>query len=350
MDDLRLRIGADISGVQAGGDQLKSTLSAIQTAVDRVSASFKAIAAAASDGLASVSSGAGVAKAAIAGAVESMGGLADLGGAIPTAPIGELVTANNAANGQIVNGARDAAGLVHQIWTQTIRTVVDGFATGVEQMIEKGASFVSVMENIGKRLLNNWISMIGKQVEATIMGEMGKVAAKKAGAAQGAAIDAAANLKTIVSDAATAASGAYKAMAGIPVIGPFLGAAAAATVFAAVMAFRGLVASAAGGFDIPAGVNPLTQLHAQEMVLPAHLANPMRAMLSNYQAGDGAGFWGASGGHSFTFGDTHVQGSANMGRTELELALSRHRDVLMDQIHSAVRGGWTSTAPSPFRA
>lgn len=39
-------------------------------------------------------------------------------------------------------------------------------------------------------------------------------------------------------------------------------------------------ASAAGGFDIPAGTNPLTQLHAQEMVLPADLANNVRNMTS----------------------------------------------------------------------
>jgi hypothetical protein len=38
----------------------------------------------------------------------------------------------------------------------------------------------------------------------------------------------------------------------------------------------GVVASAAGGWDIPAGINPVTQLHAQEMVLPAALAEKVR--------------------------------------------------------------------------
>jgi hypothetical protein len=42
-----------------------------------------------------------------------------------------------------------------------------------------------------------------------------------------------------LSNAKTAASGAYKAMAGVPVIGPELGAVAAAAVFAGAMAFEG---------------------------------------------------------------------------------------------------------------
>jgi hypothetical protein len=36
--------------------------------------------------------------------------------------------------------------------------------------------------------------------------------------------------------------------------------------------------AAAKGFDIPAGVNPVTQLHQREMVLPAELADAVRDM------------------------------------------------------------------------
>ena len=36
--------------------------------------------------------------------------------------------------------------------------------------------------------------------------------------------------------------------------------------------------SAAGGYDIPSGVNPVAQLHQQEMVLPKDLANRVRGM------------------------------------------------------------------------
>ena len=44
--------------------------------------------------------------------------------------------------------------------------------------------------------------------------------------------------------------------------------------------------SAAGGFDVPSGLNPVTQLHAREMVLPADLSDQVRALAG---AGDGGG-------------------------------------------------------------
>ena len=44
-------------------------------------------------------------------------------------------------------------------------------------------------------------------------------------------------------------------------------------------------ASAAGGYDIPAGVNPVVQTHAREMILPEHLADVVR----NMAAGGGGG-------------------------------------------------------------
>ena len=59
--------------------------------------------------------------------------------------------------------------------------------------------------------------------------------------------------------------------------------------FAGVAALAGKVASARGGYDIPAGVNPMTQLHEEEMVLPKQHANTIRA-LGKSVMGDGGGF------------------------------------------------------------
>ena len=58
--------------------------------------------------------------------------------------------------------------------------------------------------------------------------------------------------------------------------------------FAGVAALAGKVASARGGYDIPAGVNPMTQLHEEEMVLPKQHANTIRA-LGKSVMGDGGG-------------------------------------------------------------
>lgn len=90
--------------------------------------------------------------------------------------------------------------------------------------------------------------------------------------------------------AASAAIKAYDSLASIPYVGPFLGAAAAAAALAygavQVRTIEGQQYSAAGGFDIPSGVNPVTQLHQNEMVLPAWIAGPLRDGIRN---GGGAG-------------------------------------------------------------
>jgi hypothetical protein len=101
--------------------------------------------------------------------------------------------------------------------------------------------------------------------------------------------------------APVAAGKAAESQAGIPYIGPILAAAAFAAMMSMVLGSKGgggstttttRIPSAAGGFNIPRGLNPLTQLHEEEMVLPAHIANPLRDSLAQ---GGGAG-QGADGG------------------------------------------------------
>jgi hypothetical protein len=58
--------------------------------------------------------------------------------------------------------------------------------------------------------------------------------------------------------------------------GPVAAAAAAATTAAAVMESMMPLATAARGFDVPAGATPWTMLHPREMVLPADIAQPLR--------------------------------------------------------------------------
>ncbi|WP_164963957.1 hypothetical protein [Rubrivivax sp. JA1026] len=85
-------------------------------------------------------------------------------------------------------------------------------------------------------------------------------------------------------NATQAGTGAAAAVAPTPFVGPMMALAAMAAIFAAVSAMGRK--SAARGYDIPSGVNPMTQLHEEEMVLPAHIANPLRAALA------GGGFGG----------------------------------------------------------
>ncbi|WP_424191839.1 phage tail tape measure protein [Ampullimonas aquatilis] len=89
-------------------------------------------------------------------------------------------------------------------------------------------------------------------------------------------------LQQIHTNAMAAGAAAYQAVVGIPVIGPALAPPAAAVAYAGTMAFASF--SAEGGYDIPAGMNPITQLHQKEMVLPAEHADTIR----NLAGGGGA--------------------------------------------------------------
>jgi hypothetical protein len=88
-------------------------------------------------------------------------------------------------------------------------------------------------------------------------------------------------LATIATEGAKAGAGAAASQASIPIIGPGLAIAAMGAVLAAVGGLSAKVPSAAGGFDIPKGMNPLTQLHEREMVLPATLADTVRDMAAS---------------------------------------------------------------------
>ena len=52
-------------------------------------------------------------------------------------------------------------------------------------------------------------------------------------------------------------------------------------VFGSFGGGAGAVASAAGGYDIPSGENPVTRLHEKEMVLPSRYANVIRGLANN---------------------------------------------------------------------
>ena len=89
-------------------------------------------------------------------------------------------------------------------------------------------------------------------------------------------------------NAYSAMAAAWQAMCAIPVVGPALGVAAGAAAFAGVSAIAKNIRSASGGYDIPAGTNPITQLHAEEMVLPAKYANAIRDMTNGGSGGGGS--------------------------------------------------------------
>ena len=143
--------------------------------------------------------------------------------------------------------------------------------------------------NVEKAFLNSLVQMLAKYI-AHKVAKLGVAAATQqtevAITAQGTAetegIENVAAFKSIFRDAAKGAAHAFeKVMAAVPfptnvVLAPL----AAAGTFAAIAAFGGNIGSAEGGWDIPAGINPITQLHQREMVLPAGPAQTLRDLSS----------------------------------------------------------------------
>ena len=152
-------------------------------------------------------------------------------------------------------------GAIQGNFTSSINAMLKGtqaFGTGIRGL------FISIVDSITNMFVQmgvQWVAMTIKQLI------MGKITAAS----------------TIAGHAAEAGAAAYAATAAIPIVGPALAPGAAAASYAGAMSFQASVA-AAKGFDIPAGVNPVTQLHQEEMVLPADLANAVRDM-----AGGGGG-------------------------------------------------------------
>ena len=165
--------------------------------------------------------------------------------------------------------------------TQNFRTAMNNFfksmgQTFIQEMVTKP------LAGMMQRMVQE--SAIYKMIFGT------KETLETAAAAKTAATKATETTSVVTANATQAASGAAASQASIPYVGPILAIAAMAAIMAAVMGLMGggagsqttttttRIPSAAGGWDIPAGINPLTQLHENEMVLPAEHAQTIREM------------------------------------------------------------------------
>jgi len=166
---------------------------------------------------------------------------------------------------------------------QTFKSTIGGMITGTQTFRQ---SIAGMLTGLVSDFANMAITMAAKWAATHLLmtGVFGSALAQRAAMQNAAAVTGSVTQKVqatgqITTDASVGAAGAASAVAAIPIVGPSLAPAAAATTFAEIMSFMsGIVASAAGGYDIPANINPVTQLHAQEMVLPAPLADKIRGM------------------------------------------------------------------------
>ena len=178
----------------------------------------------------------------------------------------------------------------HQLRLAKIKGDLQG--TQLEPLVNTYKAAEVALGNAISGILNRTMTLgqamksVWQGISQTVIGEIGKILAKKVAAW---AVEKSLALAGIGTKAVEAGAGSAAAMASIPFVGPALAIAAMASVMGAVMASKSSVPSAAMGYDIPAGLNPLTQLHEREMVLPAKHADVIRGMADGQASAQGGG-------------------------------------------------------------
>ncbi|NTV01935.1 MAG: hypothetical protein HGB04_04005 [Chlorobiaceae bacterium] len=193
-----------------------------------------------------------------------------------------------------------------KLWTELSKSISDGVGQALGGFIVGTKSWGQAVTSIFQSVQNAFGQMIGKMI-AGYLEEQGAailgIGVKKAEAA---------------TTQGSAAMKAADSQAGIPIIGPAL----------AIAAFAGIMAltthSAEGGFDIPAGLSPVTQLHPKEMVLPERLADNVRKMTGN---------GGGSGAQAFNINITAMDGQS------VRRFFNQHKTELMKSLRDATRNG-----------
>jgi hypothetical protein len=149
---------------------------------------------------------------------------------------------------------------------QVMQAAQSSMETAISGMIQRTQTLRQAMATI-------WAG-----IRQSIAGEIAKIIAQKVMMFAKERLMAIAGIGT---KAAEAGAGAAASQAAIPIVGPALAMASMAAIMGSVMGLTGSIPSAAAGWSIPSGVNPMAQLHEREMVLPAQYADVIRNMGDN---------------------------------------------------------------------
>ncbi len=174
-------------------------------------------------------------------------------------------------------------------WRAIMQPIANTIAQSVEGMVFGMTSLKRTLFNIGRSILDQFIQAQAQKLtialsteaahtSAAVTGATIRAEAEEAGAKRGVLASIWAGLKMIAINAVKVISAVWSAIAGIPYVGPFLAPVMAIAAGVAVAGLASKITSARGGYSVPKGVNPITQLHEEEMVLPKAEANAVRRM------------------------------------------------------------------------
>ena len=163
----------------------------------------------------------------------------------------------------------------NQAFTKSFETGMASSFTGILKTFATGTMSIKTMfAEMGKAVLSAFVDIFAQIAAKWLASQLMQQVGSKVTA-----------LGQILANASVAGSAAFASIAAIPIVGPAMAPAAAAAAYAGAVSFAGGIASASAGFDIPAGVNPITQLHEREMVLPQAQADAVRNMADGGSGG-----------------------------------------------------------------
>ncbi len=168
---------------------------------------------------------------------------------------------------------------------KSANAVISGNLTLTKAVRQMAQSVALEYANMGIKTVVEWAKNEVLKTQATAAGAVMRSGIEKTAASESMLTGSMTAIKSIMNSAWETLANVYTSISSIPVVGPYLAPVLAAGAFATVAAVAGNIASASGGYDIPYGVNPMTQLHQEEMVLPAHIADPLRGIIADYGAG-----------------------------------------------------------------
>lgn len=145
------------------------------------------------------------------------------------------------------------------------------FAQSIARMLTLQRGFIGTVRDLWGSLVGVVEMAVARMVQSFLIGLLTQDIAQEKS-----------HFKKVFMLAKQAAANAWNAVVGIPIVGPVLAPVAAAASFAGVMAF----ASAEDGWDVPGGGGAGVDgrggrpaiIHPREMVLPAQIADSVRAL------------------------------------------------------------------------
>ena len=157
----------------------------------------------------------------------------------------------------------DASKYVTEIWSSVqsgFQQMFQGIANGT---IKMGNLFQSVFKFIGQTITKIASEFLSEMLTNYLKSKLAGITTA---------------ISQVMSNAAVAGSAAVASTAAIPIVGPFAAPAAGAAAYAEAASFVATIPVARMGMSVPSGVNPIVQIHEEEMVLPKEESNAVRSM------------------------------------------------------------------------